>query len=222
MVVGMHRHPLPVVEVPIIADAGARHVHDVVAIEALDDGVLGIAETGCTFHDGVEDGLELGGHAADDSEDIAGGRVVLQRLGQIAAALVQFLEEASVLDGDDGLIGERLQECDLLFGVRTNRAPRQTDDPDGLAATEEWHADLGADDAAIAPGGFASLWELVLMQDVLDSDGPALDKCSPGYRHAGDGRAPGGVKVVALALSPALAFRPRVFHLIPDQSIECP
>jgi hypothetical protein len=41
---------------------------------------------------------------------------VLQRLAQIIGALPQLIEQARVLDGDDGLAGETLDQLDLLIG----------------------------------------------------------------------------------------------------------
>ena len=39
---------------------------------------------------------------------------------KLRRALAQFVEQARVLDGDDGLVGEVLDQCDLLVGKRTN------------------------------------------------------------------------------------------------------
>ena len=40
---------------------------------------------------------------------------MLQRLAQFCVALLQFLEQPHVFDGDDGLIGEGLEKLDLLI-----------------------------------------------------------------------------------------------------------
>ena len=49
-------------------------------------------------------------------QDLAGRRLLLQRFGEIAVANLQLLEEADVLDGDDGLVGEGRDKLDLLVG----------------------------------------------------------------------------------------------------------
>ena len=36
------------------------------------------------------------------------GRLLLQRCGHFAVAVLQFVEQARVLDGDEGLVGEGL------------------------------------------------------------------------------------------------------------------
>ena len=42
--------------------------------------------------------------------------MLLQRLAQIVRALTQLVEQAGVLDGDDGLAGEICDQLDLLVG----------------------------------------------------------------------------------------------------------
>ena len=44
-----------------------------------------------------------------------------------AVRLLQFLEQARVLDRDHGLVGERLQQRDLLLGERPDLQPPQHD-----------------------------------------------------------------------------------------------
>ena len=70
--------------------------------------------------DGVEHRLHVRRRAADDAEHLGRRRLMLQRLAQFRVALAEFLEQAHVLDGDHGLIGEGLEQRDLLVGERTN------------------------------------------------------------------------------------------------------
>ena len=65
--------------------------------------------------DGVEDRLHVRGRAADDAEHLGRCRLMLQSLAQFCVALLDFLEQPHVLDGDDGLISEGLEKSDLLF-----------------------------------------------------------------------------------------------------------
>ena len=51
--------------------------------------------------DGVEDRLDVGRRARDDPQDLAGRRLLLQRLGQLAVPRLELLEQPDVLDGDD-------------------------------------------------------------------------------------------------------------------------
>ena len=75
----------------------------------------------------LEDRLEIERRAADHLEDLAGCRLLLQRLGEIAVAALELLEKAGVLDRDDRLIGEGLDQLDLASAVWPRPAAR----PDG-------------------------------------------------------------------------------------------
>jgi hypothetical protein len=57
--------------------------------------------------DALEDRLYVGRRAADDLEDLRGGSLLLERL-------LRLVEQARVLDGDDCLVGERLDQRHLL------------------------------------------------------------------------------------------------------------
>ena len=45
---------------------------------------------------------------------------MLQGLAQFCIALLDFLEQADILNGDDGLVGEGLEQRDLLVGEWPN------------------------------------------------------------------------------------------------------
>ena len=64
--------------------------------------------------DGVEHRLHVRRRAADDAEHLGRCRLMLQRLAQFRIALLQFLEQPHVLDGDDGLVGKGFEKRDLL------------------------------------------------------------------------------------------------------------
>ncbi len=70
--------------------------------------VIDPANPGGALDDGVEDGLHVGGRAADDTEHLGGCRLMLQGLAQFRVALAEFLEQADVLDGDHRLVCEGL------------------------------------------------------------------------------------------------------------------
>src|SRR5262249_4041908 len=68
------------------------------------------------LYDGVEDRLHVGGRAADDAEHLGGCRLMLQRLAQFCIPFLDLLEQPYILNGDDGLVGEGLQQLDLGRG----------------------------------------------------------------------------------------------------------
>ena len=64
----------------------------------------------------VEHRLQIEGRAADDLEHVGGGGLLLERFAQL-------VEQARVLDGDDGLVGEVRHQLDLLVGERAHLLP---------------------------------------------------------------------------------------------------
>src|SRR5262245_10522617 len=80
---------------------------------------------------GIEDGLQVEGRAADDLEHV-GGR------GLLLKGFAQFIQEASVLDGDDGLRGEVLDQLDLLVGEWLHLLATKCDCTDQLIVLEHW------------------------------------------------------------------------------------
>ena len=64
------------------------------------------------------------GRPAITAQHLRRGRLLLQRLGERPVALLQLGEQPGVLDGDHGLVGEGLQQRDLLVGERAHLHPR--------------------------------------------------------------------------------------------------
>ena len=70
-------------------------------------GLVGIAEPGCRFDKSLQHGLQVEGRPADDLEHVGGGGLLLQRFAQL-------VEQARILDSDDGLCGKVLDKIDCL------------------------------------------------------------------------------------------------------------
>jgi hypothetical protein len=86
---------------------------DALTIEPVDPAGRCPAQVQCLGRDGIEDRLDIGLEAADDPEDFAGGRLALERLGEVAVArleLPQRLHQALLEIADAGSSG-------LGFGV---------------------------------------------------------------------------------------------------------
>ena len=58
-------------------------------------------------------GCKLAGRTADDLQHFRGCRLLLQRFAQL-------VQQPGVLNGDDRLLGEVLNQLDLLVGERPN------------------------------------------------------------------------------------------------------
>ena len=91
------------------------HRHDL-AIKSGRDTERGIAKRDTVPHDRVEHGLNIRRRARDDTEDLARRRLLLQSLGEVGVLLLQLGEQARILDGDGGLVGEGLHQSDLTVG----------------------------------------------------------------------------------------------------------
>ncbi len=80
--------------------------------------VIDPTNPGGALDDGVKHRLHVRRRAADDAEHLGRCRLMLQRLAQFRIALAEFLEQSHVLDGDHRLVGEGLEQRDLLVGER--------------------------------------------------------------------------------------------------------
>src|SRR5262249_12614343 len=91
----------------------AKHLLGWLAISAIRD-QLGIAQ------DSVERRAQLVAHIGQEL------RLVLARLFKLPALVLDFVEQAHVLDGDCGLVGEGRDQFDLLVGEWLHFRTRQS------------------------------------------------------------------------------------------------
>ena len=89
---------------------------------------LGVAE------DGVERRAQLVAHVGEEL------RLVLARLGKLAALVLDFVEQPDVLDCDRSLVGEGRNQFDLLFRERTDLGSCERQDADCGAIAQHGHA----------------------------------------------------------------------------------
>src|SRR5215472_10712512 len=92
------------------------------------------------MYERVKHRLQIEGRAADDLEHVGSGGLLLQRLAQL-------VEQASVLDGDDGLGREILNQINLLVGERLSLLAIDIDSADQTVLLQHRHRE----DGAIAP-----------------------------------------------------------------------
>ena len=104
------------------------------------------SKTGCTS------GLRL----SDGPQDLTGRGLLVQGLSDVRVGLrrssgsvyLQLGEQANVLDGDDGLGGERLEQSNLAITERSRLTSGDGDRPDHAAFVQHRHDQH----ASIAPG----------------------------------------------------------------------
>src|SRR5262249_47525193 len=77
-----------------------------------------LAQSNSRLHQRLQHCLQIEGRAADDLEHVGGGGLLLQGFAQVARARLYLVEQPHVLDSDDGLVGEGLDQLDLLIGER--------------------------------------------------------------------------------------------------------
>src|ERR1700730_1576168 len=70
-------------------------------------------------------------------------RLMLAGLCKLAALVLDFVEQPHVLDGDHGLVGEGLDQLDLLGGERADLRTEQHDDPDRATFAQERNGQYG-------------------------------------------------------------------------------
>ena len=91
------------------------------------------------FHDHVKNRLEVDRGAADDLEHVSGCGELVDRAGQLRSTVLQFAEQARVLDRDDRLVGKGAHQFDLPLGERFDPLPGKRDNADWLAVAQERH-----------------------------------------------------------------------------------
>src|SRR5262249_2312837 len=100
--------------------------------------IINAANPGGTLNDGVEDRLNIGGRAANDTEHLGRCSLMFQGFTQFCIALLQFLEQPHVLDGDHRLVGKGLQKSDLLGSERTRLDSSNKDRAERCTLAEQW------------------------------------------------------------------------------------
>ena len=98
--------------------------------------------------EGLEDRVEIEGRAADDFEHVGGGGLLGERFFEIARARLHLVEQPRVLDGDDGLIGEGLQDRQFVGAERLQDVAKHDHGADGAVVLTQRRAA----DRARAPG----------------------------------------------------------------------
>src|SRR6188472_2493591 len=70
--------------------------------------------------------------------------LVLARLGELAALLLDLVEQPDVLDGDHRLVGEGRSERNLLISKRSHHCAEQEQDTDWDTFAEQRHSYSGS------------------------------------------------------------------------------
>ncbi len=127
-----------------LGEVGGRDERHVLAFDARDEDGGRAAQHERRRRDRVEHRLHVRLRAADDLQDVGRGGLLLERFGEVAVARLELGEQAHVLDGDDRLVGERLQERDLRVGKFSRDVAIHGDRADRLAVANHRHREHAA------------------------------------------------------------------------------
>src|SRR5262249_33497986 len=111
------------------------------AIVAEDHAVLGTANTDGILQQRREDALEVEHRPADGFEHLGRGSLLPQRFAELLPSRLNLVEQANVLDGDHGLVGEGFDQLNLLVGKRPDLGAYQRNDADRDSFSQKWHAE---------------------------------------------------------------------------------
>src|SRR5262245_36405885 len=122
------------------------HMHEL-AVEPKKGAVPRPAQGYGPLQDCLEYRLNICRRSTDHPQDLTRRSLLLQRLGEVLVAGLELLEQAHVLDGDDGLLGEGLEQRNLFVGEPTDHWAGHKDRSDRATLTPH-----GDDEQATLPG----------------------------------------------------------------------
>jgi hypothetical protein len=125
--------------------------------------------------DGIEHGLHIGGGARDDPQDLRGGRLLREGLGEIGVLGLELGEQPRVFDGDGGLIGEGFQQSEVAVGERSNLVPPDDDHSQQLVSPEHGEGQQGPEGELPA-----QISELGVRLDIVNVNGAPFKGDTPG------------------------------------------
>src|SRR5262245_1049507 len=83
-------------------------------------GKVRLTQSSRRLYDRLQNGLQVGRRAADDTEHVTRSGLVFERLYQLPFARLLRLEQPGILDGDHGLVGEGFEQFDLSISERAD------------------------------------------------------------------------------------------------------
>ena len=85
-----------------------------VALPQMNNRIIGVAKLAGALDNGLEHRPDIGRRRGDDLQDVGASGLIGQRLRQLARLGLHLVEQPHILDRDHGLVGEGLQQIDLL------------------------------------------------------------------------------------------------------------
>src|SRR5215813_1160557 len=147
VILGVDRHgeARPLGGVTWVVGTCHRGEGDLIALDPAERAYVSAQQPDGALHDRVEDRLDVGLRLANNAQDFARRGLLVQSRGELTIAGLQFLEQAHVLDGDDGLVSEGLEKPNLDLskwpGSSVRPPPPDRDRSDRLLAAHHRHGD---------------------------------------------------------------------------------
>ena len=154
-------------------DAVQRGQVDQLAIDSRDAAEVGAAQSRRALADDVEDRLDVGRGARDHPQDLAGRRLLLEGLGQIAFRASSSWNSRTFSMAMTAWSANVVDQLDLLVGERLHCRPTDHEDPDDRALPEHRNGEDGPDLGAALPLGPAVLG---IGHGVVDVDDAVLEE----------------------------------------------
>ena len=104
--------------------------HATLSLSHVDAAIVRATEFGSGLEQRLEHGRQIECRPADHFEDVRGRSLLLQCFGELRRAGLHLLEQTHVLDRDYCLVGEGLDQLDLLVGEWLHHGSRQHEDAD--------------------------------------------------------------------------------------------
>src|SRR5262245_34580191 len=108
-------------------------------VETEDGAVDRAAEPNSVRCDSVEHRLNISVRLADDAQDLARRRLLVECCRQLAIARLKLLEQPYILNGNHGLVGEGLEERNLIVRESPGLAAGHYDCSDRLVVMKQRH-----------------------------------------------------------------------------------
>src|SRR6516165_5728011 len=137
-----------------------------------------IAEARCILQHRLEYRLQIARRGTDDLQYLRGRRLLLERFTEITRALAQLVEQARVLDGDDGLCSEILQQSNLPILKRPDFLPIDENCANQSSLSEQRHGNAGSGTAKLGARRFRSFCNEVCAVDDLPRPKHTIEKLS--------------------------------------------
>ena len=165
-----------------VFQARGETVHVAVAAENL--AVFRLAKARGRSDQGFEHGVEIESGSADRFQDVRRRRLLRERFLEVAGLGLNLVEQAHILDGDDGLIGEGLHKFDLSLRVFARLAA-----PDHQHALNSFLPQQGRGEQRTRPIERVRGQDIFLVREnVGDAFGLARKEHSPRHRFPAGGR----------------------------------